>query len=147
MIYSIENSLRQLAQSNAKFHIVKAMIAISTIIGAVIFNVLSYVHHQGTNSLYISVLNSIYIGVFLVVVLLRLVKGHSLLVYGLVMLYSNFVAYYLHCTAEQYSETIYPTFQIIFIVICLLGILSPGSNKIRTKKSSLNEYLSLNTCR
>lgn len=75
------------------------MIAISTIIGAVIFNVLSYVH-QGTNSLYISVLNSIYIGVFLVVVLLRLVKGHSLLVYGLVMLYSNFVAYYLHCTAE-----------------------------------------------
>lgn len=76
------------------------MIAISTMIGAVIFNVLSYVHHQETNSLYISILNSIYIVVFLVIVLLRLIKGHSLLIYGLVMLYSNFVAYYLHCSPD-----------------------------------------------
>ena len=76
------------------------MIAIFTIIGAVIFNVLSYVHHPETTSVYISILNSIYIVVFLVIVLLRLIKGHSLLVYGFVMLYCNFVAYYLHCSAE-----------------------------------------------
>lgn len=77
--------------------------------------------------------------------MLRIVKGNTLLVYGLIMLYGNVVGYYMRYPADEIGNTAFPAIQIALIVISLLGILSPGSNKVRTKKSSLNEILALNT--
>lgn len=69
--------------------------------------------------------------------MLRIVKGNTLLVYGLIMLYSNVIAYYLHCPSSEPNHTFY-IIQIILVIVSLLGVLSSGSNKIRTRKSSLN---------
>lgn len=100
MIYTIDILLKDLAEKNNKFFLVKALLAILAVIGAVVLNVLSYLHHRETaDSLYISILNSIYIGIFLLVAIGHVVKGHTLLVYGLVMVYSNLIGYYLHCPA------------------------------------------------
>lgn len=35
--------------------------------------------------------------------------------------------------------------KILFVLFLLLGMLCQGSNKLRTRKSSLNELLALNT--
>lgn len=75
---------------------------------------------------------------YLIVVLFRLVKGNTLLVFGLVMLYENVLGYYIRYPAQDYSNTLFPAIQTVLVVISLLGILSPGTNKVRTKKSSLN---------
>lgn len=75
---------------------------------------------------------------YLIVVLFRLVKGNTLLVFGLVMLYENVLGYYIRYPAQDYPNTLFPAIQTALVVISLLGILSPGTNKVRTKKSSLN---------
>lgn len=46
MIYTVDNSLKELSDSNNKFHVVKALLGLIAMIGAVVLNVLSYVHHK-----------------------------------------------------------------------------------------------------
>jgi hypothetical protein len=75
----------------------------------------------------------------------KVVKGNSLLIYGLVMVYCNAFGYYLRYPAHELPNTSFSVLQLSLIVIALISILSPGSNKVRTKKSSLNEILAINT--
>ena len=81
-------------------HILKALLSILSVIGAVIINVLSYTNFEDSElGLWISIMNSLHIGIYLIVTLLRVVKGNTLLVFGLVMLYDNVVGYYLRYPA------------------------------------------------
>lgn len=82
---------------------------------------------------------------YLIVAMAKVVKGNSLLIYGIVMVYSNAFGYYLRYPVEELPNTSFPILQIALVSIALLSILSPGSNKVRTKKSSLNEILAVNT--
>jgi disulfide bond formation protein DsbB len=90
-------------------------------------------------------LDSIEIGIYLIVVILRVVKGNNLFIYGMVMLYGNIFGYYMRYPASALSTTSFPSIQMCFVILSFIGILLPGSNKLRTKKSSLNEILALNT--
>ena len=81
----------------------------------------------------------------LVIVLLRVCKSNSLLVYSLVMISTNTMGYYYRMSSMEFSQSSYPYIQGSLIVITLLGTLGAGSNKVRTKKSSINELLGLNT--
>lgn len=46
MIYNIDMALKQAADRNNKMHILKALLAILSIIGAVVINVLSYTNFK-----------------------------------------------------------------------------------------------------
>ena len=80
----------------------------------------------------------------LVLVLLRVCKSNSLLVYSLVMIATNTMGYHYRMPPIQFNQSSYPYIQGSLIFITLLGTLGAG-NKVRTKKSSINELLTLNT--
>lgn len=147
LIYSIENGLKEVGENNPKIQVLKALISLLCVMGAVVINVLSFVHHsESTNTQYVAIISSVELAVFLIVCMVRVVKSNTLLVYGLLMLYSNVIAYYLRCPLSEPNHTFY-IIQLVLVVVSLLGVLTSGSNKIRTKKSSLNEILALNTSR
>jgi hypothetical protein len=146
MIYTLDNTLKQTAEQHNLVHLIKALLALLSIIGAVIINVLSYTNFKElVYRLYIPIINSIAIGLFLFVLIFRVVKGNSLFVYGLVMMYNNVIGYYQRYPTTVLSSTNFSSFQMFFFILSFLGILLPGSNKLRTKKSSLNEIFALNT--
>lgn len=49
MIYTFDNSLKEIAEVHNKFYAVKALLSILAVIGAVIVNVLSYVNFKDSN--------------------------------------------------------------------------------------------------
>lgn len=109
------------------------------------FNVSSYLRGRDEPMLWVSVANSIMLALGLALVLMRGFRGNSLLVFSLVMISTTTMGYYLRVREADLKDSFFPYIQMALAGITILGTLSPGSNRIRTKKSSLNELLSLNT--
>ena len=61
------------------------------------------------------------------------------------MIGSNTMGYFLRMQEEEFEQSIYAYVQAFLVVLTLLATLGAGSNKVRTKKSSINEILCLNT--
>lgn len=141
MVYGFDTKLKDSAEDSPKLHVVRAALALLILMAAVVLNVLAY----GSGGFFpVHLINSIVLGVSIVIVLLRVVPYNSLLVCGLIMLYANAIAYFLP-PSDFLDSTLYQVLKVGFTLMVLFGFLTPGSNRIKTKKFAINELLALNT--
>ena len=95
---------------------------------------------------YVNIANSVLMVIFICVVFLRVVPTNTLLACVMILLYLNIISTFIPQSQYEQSTVMYAGKKIL-VVIVLLGFLSPGSNKIRTKKATFSEILALNTSR
>jgi hypothetical protein len=85
--------------------------------------------------------------VFLLLALLRVFTGNSIMVAASIGLCLNILGFYLEEDSGELNQynTFLTIFKVLFLIFLLLGMLCQGSNMLRTRKSTLNELLALNT--
>lgn len=100
------------------------------------------------NALWICWVNAITLGIFVILALVRVFPGNSILVASAISLCMNVLGYYIQDSSTdhfQEDNVFLSVLKGLFLLFLLLGMLCQGSNKLRTKKSSLNELCALNT--
>jgi hypothetical protein len=93
------------------------------------------------NELWICWANAATLAIFVILALVRIFPGNSILVASSVGLCMNILGYYVHNTSNGHIEedNVYlPILKGLFLLFLLLGMVCQGSNKLRTKKSSIN---------
>lgn len=123
-MYALDAVFKQWAESNSKIHIVSVSIGILTLVGSIVMNVLTYTNFSDKSTLFVPIVGSIIIVAGLALVGLRVVKGNSLLVFGIIMLYQSVIGYSLRYSPDEYAESYFPSIQVVLLVISLLLILS-----------------------
>lgn len=120
------------------FVILKAILSILTSISAVALNIVGYYFCIFE----ISIFNSVVMVLLLFMVFMRFFKGFNLLIWGFFCLYSNIFTFLVHNTANEegyhYINQGEYTIQLFLALTMLMSILTKGSHKIRTAKSSFN---------
>ena len=143
LAYAFDGYLDECAQENGKIYILKAIISITLLLTSSFICFLSFKH----NDIVVCWVNAACLLVFLIFALLRLFPGNSILVSGLISLCINIIGFYIE--SEDNEEEAWGSslmgIKILFVVFLLMGMLCQGSNKLRTKKSTFNELLALNT--
>lgn len=125
---------------NNRAVLVKAAFSLLSVAFAIALNVIGYFFLLFPVYLTITIL----MGVFFGMVLLKIVRGFNLMIWGLFFIYANLMALILLSRDDKgYAEIAQQIISLVFLV----GIISKGSNKLRTPKSSLNEIFALNTNR
>lgn len=143
LVYAFDNYLDECAQENSKLYILKAIISITLILSAGFMSFLSFKH----NPLFVSWTNVVLLVVFLIISLLRIFPANSILVSSLISVCIGVIGFYVggdDTSNEEYSPTLL-VIKYLFVLFLLLGMLCQGSNKLRTRKSTINELLALNT--
>lgn len=143
LVYAFDAYLDECAQENSKVYILKAIISITLILTASFMSFLSFKH----NPLFVSWINVIFLAVFLIVALLRIFPSNSILVAALISVCTHIIGFYIEGDdneEEQWSPMLI-IIKNLFVLFLLLGMLCQGSSKLRTRKSTINELLALNT--
>jgi L-asparagine transporter-like permease len=92
LAYAFDNYLDECAQENSKVYILKAIISITLILAASFMSFLSFKH----NPLYVSWINVVLLGVFLIIALLRIFPGNSILVSALISVCIHIIGFYIN---------------------------------------------------
>lgn len=143
LAYAFDGYLDECAHENGKIYILKAIISITLLLTSSFICFLSFKH----NDIVVCWVNAASLLVFVIFALLRLFPGNSILVAGTISLCINIIGFYIE--SEDSEEEAWGSsligIKILFVVFLLMGMLCQGSNKLRTKKSTFNELLALNT--
>jgi hypothetical protein len=89
--YAFDGYLDECAQENHKVYILKAILSITLLLTASFICFISFKH----NPLYVSLINAIFIGIFLLLALLRVFPGNSILVSAIISLSVNIIGFYI----------------------------------------------------
>lgn len=144
LVYALDNSMDECAKENQKFYIFKAIVSITILLLASFICFMSFSHNQ----LWICWTNAVALVIFVILALIRIFPGNSILVASSVALCMNILGFYVQDTSSvhfQEDNVFLLVLKGLFLVFLLLGMICQGSNKLRTKKSSLNELFALNT--
>ena len=145
LVYVVDKAFDECAKQNNKIYILKAIISISVYITASFICFVSFQHNQT----YVSVINAVFLAIFLVLAFIRTFEGNSILVAGMIGLNMNILGFYVqddaaHNIGQDYNGFLI-AFKYVFFLVFLIGMLGQGSSRLRTKKSTINELLALNT--
>ena len=135
LFFAVNRKIDTMANSNQKYYLVKAALSIAVLAAAIFVCVTEWKDEPH----WVRWANSGLLLLCLILALLRLFPRNSIMVACLVSCLLNFTSLYL---SLPYPPIL---FKGLLVLILLLGMLGEGSNILRTKKSSLNELLSLNT--
>lgn len=90
--------------------------------------------------------NAICLFLFVIFAVLRIFPANSIFISSIIGLCINILGFYIKddSSVEDWNFSLH-IIEILFVIFLLLGMLCPGSDSLRTRKSTLNELLALNT--
>ena len=132
LLYAVDLELDALATRNNKLYLVRVGMTVLGLLWAVWLCVYGWGLPSWTYWT-----NSGLLLLFLVMGLLRIFQGNSILIATLVSVMLSFTAFYLPNPSPPLLTPTLLLIRTLSVLFLLLGMISQGSNKLRTRKSSL----------
>jgi hypothetical protein len=127
------------------FQVVSVILTLGSYSSAIAINVLLY----DLLPKWLSVCNSVAIGVLFIAALVNINPNNTILLSGLALLYIQCISYILGMARSEISTFEYnwklESLMIVLLGLVCMSMLHRGSGKLKTCSSSLNQILGMNT--